>query len=93
MSEFFLQYGLFLTQTVTVVIAIVFVIAFATSASKKGRESGGLVVKSLNQRLEKLSDALRAEILDHNIAALNNVLRRGGIARGSQLHSIRGNRR
>ena len=62
MSEFFLQYGLFLAQTVTVVIAIVFVIAFAASASKKGRESGGLVVKSLNQRLEKLSDALRTEI-------------------------------
>ncbi|MGI9265079.1 MAG: protease SohB [Gammaproteobacteria bacterium] len=63
MSEFFLEYGLFLAQTVTVVVAIVFVIAFATSASRKGRESGGLVVKSLNERLEKLSDILRGELI------------------------------
>jgi serine protease SohB len=61
--EFFLQYGLFLAQTITVVIAIVFVIAFAASASKKSRESGGLVVKSLNKRLEKIADALRHEII------------------------------
>ena len=31
MSEFFLQYGLFLAQTVTLVAAIVFVIGFAVA--------------------------------------------------------------
>jgi serine protease SohB len=62
-SEFFLQYGLFLAQTITVVIAIVFVIAFAAAASKKGRQSGGLVITNLNKRLEKNSDALRHEII------------------------------
>ena len=63
MSEFFLQYGLFLAQTVTLVAAIVFVIAFATATSRKGREAGGLIVKSLNDRFEKMADAIRSEIV------------------------------
>lgn len=63
MSEFFLQYGLFLAQTVTLVVAIVFVISFAAATSRKGRETGGLIVKSLNDRFEKMADAIRSEIV------------------------------
>jgi serine protease SohB len=62
-SEFFLQYGLFLAQTVTLVAAIVFVIGFAVASSRKGREEGGLTVKSLNQRYRQLTDAIRREVM------------------------------
>ncbi len=58
MSQFFVDYGLFLAKTLTVVAAVVVIIVAATAASKKGRESGGLIVKNLNDRFRELGDAL-----------------------------------
>ena len=63
MSEFFLEYGLFLAQTVTLVAAVLVVIGFAVASSRKGREEGGLTVKSLNERYRELTDVIRREVL------------------------------
>ncbi len=63
MSQFFVDYGLFLAKTLTVVAAVVVIIVAATAASRKGRESGGLIVKNLNDRFRELGDALRREVM------------------------------
>jgi serine protease SohB len=62
-KEFFLQYGLFLAKTLTFVAAAVFVIGAAAAASRKSREPGGLVVRSLNDRYRSMIDTLRQSIL------------------------------
>ena len=63
MSEFFLEYGLFLAKTVTLVVAILVVVGFAVATSRKAREEGGMRVKSLNARYRDLTDAVRREVL------------------------------
>ena len=63
MSDFFLEYGLFLAQTVTLVAAVLVVIGFAVASSRKGQEDGGLTVKSLNERYRELTDVIRREVL------------------------------
>ena len=63
MSEFFLEYGLFLAQTVTLVAAVLVVIGFAVANSRKGRDEGGLTVNSLNERYRELTDVIRREVL------------------------------
>jgi serine protease SohB len=39
------------------------VIGFAVASSRKGREEGGLTVKSLNERYRELTDVIRREVL------------------------------
>lgn len=63
MSDFLVDYGLFLAKTATVVAAVVFIIGAAAAASRKERDAGGLTVKSLNQRYRELADVLRKEVL------------------------------
>lgn len=63
MSQFLVDYGLFLAKTLTVVAAVVVIIVAATAASKKGRDSGGLIVKNLNDRFRELGDTLRREVM------------------------------
>ncbi len=63
MSEFFLDYGLFLAKTVTLVAAVLFVIGFAVATSRRGKDEGGLTVKSLNARYRDLTDTVRREVL------------------------------
>jgi len=62
-KEFLFEYGLFLAKTVTFVVAVVFIIGVAAAASKKARESGGLVVTSLNDRYRSMIDTLRDAVL------------------------------
>jgi len=62
-SEFFLDYGLFLAKTLTIVAAVVFIIGAITAASRRNREPGGLTVRNLNDRYRDLADSLRKEIL------------------------------
>ena len=62
MSEFFLQYGLFLLKTVTIVIAIVIVIVFAAAAGRKGGGEG-LEVENLNKKFRDVASALKKAIL------------------------------
>ncbi len=63
MKEFLFEYGLFLAKTVTFVVAVVFIVGVAAAASKKARESGGLVVTSLNDRYRSMIDTLRDAVL------------------------------
>jgi len=62
-SEFFVDYGLFLAKTLTIVAAVVFTIGAVAAASRKGRDPGGLTVRNLNDRYRNLADTLRKEIL------------------------------
>ena len=63
MSGFFLDYGLFLAKTLTIVAAVVFIIGAVAAASRKQRDPGGLTVRNLNDRYRGLADSLRREIL------------------------------
>ena len=63
MSQFLVDYGLFLAKTLTVVAAAVVIIVATAAASRKGRDAGGLVVKNLNERFREIGDSLRKELL------------------------------
>ncbi len=62
MSEFFLEYGLFLLKAITIVIAIVAVIGVAAAAGRRGAHEG-LEVENLNKRYRDLAHALKKAIL------------------------------
>lgn len=63
MSEFLVEYGLFLAKTLTVVAAAVFIISAAAAASRKQKDGGGLTVRNLNDRYRQITDALRKSVL------------------------------
>jgi serine protease SohB len=62
MTEFFLEYGMFLLKAVTIVAAAILVIAVAASASRKGSEES-LEVENLNKKYQDLAHSLRHAIL------------------------------
>lgn len=62
MSEFLLDYGLFLLKAVTVVVAIVAVIAFAAAVGRKAQHEG-LEVENLNKKHRALAQALKKATL------------------------------
>jgi serine protease SohB len=62
MSQFFIDYGLFLLKAITIVVAIVVVIVVAASAGRKGAHEG-LEVESINKKYKQLADALRKAVL------------------------------
>lgn len=62
MSEFFLEYGLFLLKSVTVLIVILMIMGFSMSR-KKGQE-GELKVVSLNDKFKQLKDVIQQSTLD-----------------------------
>ena len=61
MSEFFLDYGLFLLKTVTIVVAIIVVIGAAAAAGRKGSHEG-LEVESINKKYKSLASTLRKSV-------------------------------
>jgi len=63
MSQFFIEYGLFLLKVVTIVVAIVVVIGVAASASRKASQEG-LEVESINKKYKSLARALRQAVLN-----------------------------
>ncbi len=63
MTEFFVEYGLFLLKVLTVVVAIVVVIGFATAAGRKSQQEG-LEVESLNKKFHTLAHALKKAVLN-----------------------------
>jgi serine protease SohB len=63
MSQFFVEYGLFLLKVVTIVVAIVVVIAVAASAGRKASQEG-LEVESINKKYKTLASALRQAVLN-----------------------------
>ena len=62
MSEFFMDYGLFLLKVATVVVAIVIIIGVAAAASRKAHQEG-LEVENLNKKYKNLASALRKAVL------------------------------
>ena len=63
MSQFFIEYGLFLLKVVTIVVAIVVIIAVAASAGRKASQEG-LEVESINKKYKSLASALRQAVLN-----------------------------
>ncbi len=61
MSQFFIEYALFLLKIVTIAAAIIVVIAFAAAASRKG-STDGLEVESINKKYRGLAEALRKAV-------------------------------
>ncbi len=67
MTEFLLEYGLFLTKSVTVlVILLVLLSAAAAVASRQRRvgDQGRIEVRSVNDRIDDMRDALNRHVLD-----------------------------
>ncbi len=63
MSEFFIEYGLFLLKVATIVVAVIVVIVTAAAASRKGSQDG-LEVESLNEKYKSLAHGLRTAVLN-----------------------------
>ena len=62
MSQLFVEYGLFLLKTITVVLAIIVVIAFAAAAGRRAIQDN-LEVENLNRRYRSLARVLRKAVL------------------------------
>lgn len=62
MSQFLIEYGLFLVKVATIVVAIVVIISVAVAAGRKSSEEG-LEVKSINKKYKLLASALRQAVL------------------------------
>ncbi len=63
MSQFFIEYGLFLLKAITIVAAIIVVVGVAASTGRKAAHEG-LEVESINNRYKALADALRSAVLN-----------------------------
>ncbi|NOX68497.1 MAG: protease SohB [Gammaproteobacteria bacterium] len=63
MSEFFIEYGLFLLKTITFVVAIVILIGAVAAAGRKAGSQEGLEVENLNEKYQNLANGLRKVIL------------------------------
>ncbi|MBT8421538.1 MAG: protease SohB [Gammaproteobacteria bacterium] len=61
--EFFYEYGMFLLQAVTIVLAIGAVVAVIATASRGDEKSGGLKIENLNDKYRDMANALRKAVL------------------------------
>lgn len=77
---FLSEYGLFLAETVTVVVAavvaVVVVVAVAGRAARRQRGGRGLVVKHLNRSFDDLTFALRSQTMPRKAAKAEAKARR-----------------
>lgn len=68
MELFFYEYGLFLAKTLTLAVAIVFVVVILAANTMRqrhqGKQEGHIAVTKLNDELDRIKDDLREEILD-----------------------------
>ena len=67
MGSIFLEYGLFLAKTITIVIGILMVFGFVAAiaaSKKKNKENSYIEIENLNDKFEELQDSLEAELLD-----------------------------
>jgi serine protease SohB len=65
--EFLSQYGLFLAQAVTIVVAILVVVGFVVAMSVKPRhaaEQGHIEVRNLNRRYDDMEHTMQEAVLD-----------------------------
>ena len=64
--QFWATYGLFLAKTITLVIAILILLAGILALTRKGKggNKNKLTIKKINQQFQDLTETLHAEILD-----------------------------
>ncbi len=65
MTEFLMQYGLFLAKSLTVLVVVILVIGSLVSAIREAREHAHerLEIKNLNERFRQMADLLNHELL------------------------------
>ena len=63
MTEFLAEYGLFLAKAITVVLAILIVMAASVVLSKKAKTPEKLEVTSLNDKYDSIATAMQSQIL------------------------------
>ncbi|MBI3774388.1 MAG: protease SohB [Gammaproteobacteria bacterium] len=66
MNDFFLHYGLFLAEAITIVLAIGAIIVLVVRMRGQSSEQEKLEVKKLNARYEDMALALKSELLPDN---------------------------
>ena len=68
MSDFFFDYGLFLSKTATIVVAIAAIIFFIVAAASRKQADGkeALEVKKLNKKYQDMAMALNIAMLEKN---------------------------
>jgi serine protease SohB len=64
MAEFFIEYGLFLSKAVTVVVAIGVVLVLIAGLSRRAPGGAGLEIEKLNDKLKEMSDVVRRAMLN-----------------------------
>lgn len=76
--EFLIEYGLFLAKTITLVVAIVVLIAMIVSANIKNHsgDKGHLEVTKINERFEDLADTVTHAVLDSEAFKLKEKQRK-----------------
>ncbi|MEX2366862.1 MAG: protease SohB, partial [Pseudohongiellaceae bacterium] len=72
MAEFFSEYGIFLAKTITLVLALVFLMAAGVSTAMKGKKEarGHLEVTHLNQEIDNQKKQIRQAIDDKHLLKL-----------------------
>ncbi len=63
MTEFFMDYGLFLAKAVTVLVALAVALIMIAALSRKGGQEIGLKVEKLNDRYRNMAQSVRQAIL------------------------------
>ena len=68
--EFLYEYGLFLAQAVTLVVAILLVVAgvFALGSRQRHEPEGHVEIRKLNDRYKDIHDSLQAEVFGEEVA-------------------------
>lgn len=65
--QYLAEYGLFLAETVTFVVAALVLLAGIVAIASKGKDKapdGKLVIKKLNKKFQKLSDQIREKVME-----------------------------
>ena len=64
--DFLIEYGLFLAKSITVLVAILVVIAFVIGTSQRHRstEQGHIEVRNLNEVLDSITHSLKSVVLN-----------------------------
>ena len=73
MTEFFLEYGLFLAKTITLVLAVLFLLGVAMAnaiKSRKEMEKGSLHVTHLNEHIDEMCQQVKDVVLDKHLLKL-----------------------
>ncbi|MGA8261064.1 MAG: protease SohB [Arenicellales bacterium] len=63
MNQFFIQYGLFLAKSLTLLAVFAAVAALLSALAKRNKAPEKLEVRNLNRKYDEMRDALRAEVL------------------------------